>query len=389
VLLPLAIRPAAAQQQAPPAEETPVRPVPAPPRWSLGAGVGSGYDSNALFAGPDGASDIATRVQVSLGRDWTLRRGSIRLGADVTRPFYRNAATLSTFTYNFAGRAAYMLTPRLSWSFGTNVNQARAPDSTLLAANGIVLPNVVARTGATSTQFSYAWSRKTNIGWGFSFQGVGFRATVFASDPLKGGTSFGSSANVTRQVSPSQTLGITQSYQRMYQDGGAAGVQAYMGTWQASLGRSWSIFASGGIRPYTIPGESGYRISPGASGGIRKTVREGQSVGISYERTMEQAFGEGGGSGTHLVETVGGNYSLTLSRKLVAEFGASYARGTYPLIPDLLLIGKLANASLGYQIATGLMLSAGSSLYIRQYTPQPAVSRYNITVALSYGTAWR
>jgi hypothetical protein len=193
--------------------------------------------------------------------------------------------------------------------------------------------------------------------------------------------------NWSRQVFRAQSLGVTQEYSRTFSGDTSSNIYGLLGTWTASPGAGWTAFASAGIRPFTIPGETGLRMSTGISAGLNKPVRPGQSFGISYNKAIEQSFGLD--RTNHLVQTVSGNYELVLRRNLSSSFGGSYSRGTSPTTPDLVIIGDTLRASLAYQMTTNLSVSVGFSVYGRTDPPAEGVTSSRTYVSLTYGTTWR
>jgi hypothetical protein len=381
LLLPAATIALAQDNGVPPGVQLRQEKTTGPEAWTFSTGVSGNYDSNVLFVpGPDPASDISTRLQVALARHWTLRRGTLRLGGDLSHPFYQNESSLSTLMYNFSGGISYSLTRRLVLDASTTLSSSLAQDATVITDTGVVLPAVIVRTGSTAAALTYSLSPRTELSWTLSHTGVGFESTIF-----RGGSTASTGVSLTRQLNRTHSLGVSGSYQRNFQDGGSANVQTYLGIWQATMGRQWTVFASGGLRPYTIPEEEGYRISPAATVGIRRLIREGQTIGVSYDYTIEQAFGL---DRTHLVHTVGGNYEFTWARKYTVSFGGSYAYGIYPLLPDLKLIGELGQVTFAYQVRDDLSLAANVSAFSRAFRPEPAVSSYRAVVSLTYGRSW-
>jgi len=298
----------------------------------------------------------------------------------VAQPFYRTESALNSLRYNFAGGITYALTRRLSFDANSSLSSSLAQDASVITDTGVILPSVTARTGSTSTALSYSLSPKTKLSWTLSHTGAGFESTVF-----RGGSSVSSGVSVTRQLNRGQSFGVSGSYTLNFQDAGSANIQTYLATWQGSIGRRWTVFASGGVRPYTIPEEEGYRFSPAATVGVRRQIRQGQTIGASYDYTIEQAFGL---DQTHLVHTVAGNYEFSWARRYNASFGASYSNGIYPLLPDVKLIGELADASFAYKILNDLSLAINVSAYSRAVRPDPAVSAYRAGVSLIYQRSW-
>jgi hypothetical protein len=58
------------------------------------------------------------------------------------------------------------------------------------------------------------------------------------------------------------------------------------------------------------------------------------------------------------------------------------------LLPDVKLIGELADASFAYKILNDLSLAINVSAYSRAVRPDPAVSAYRAGVSLIYQRSW-
>jgi hypothetical protein len=351
--------------------------------WTFTIGANGSFEGNALFVAPEeGEREFANQVITTLGRSWKLRRGDARLAANASQSFYRDSTVLNDFRYNVSGGFTHALTRRLTWSAASAVSSGLARDSELLTDTGSVLPTASALTSNSSSSFSYMLSRRSQVSWSFAQQGVGFSSALFS-----GGSSVGSVLSFTRQMTSTQTIGVTQEYQRTFADDESASIYGLLGTWSATVGGGWSVNASLGVRPFTVPGESGYRMSTGVSAGLTKPVRPGQTFGVSYNQSVEQTFGLD--HGNQPVQTVTATYGMALRRNLSSSFSGSYSRGTNPLTPDLATIGAVANVSLSYQVLPNLGLSIGSSVYSRTDEPAARVTSYRTFVSASYGTSWR
>ena len=348
--------------------------------WSFSTSLAGSYNSNPMFTDGEAEADTATRAGVAVGRNWTMRRGDARLSVNFSRPFYHESTQLSELAYNVGGGVNYSLTKRLDWTFGSNVTSSLAQDAKIITDAGVLLPSVQATTGTVSTGLSYALNPRDTLSWSFSQQGVGFESTLF-----RGGQSIGTTVNLMRQVTRDNSLGVESTYSRSFTGEGTTQVQSYTGVWRSSIGESWTFFAKGGIRPYTIPGQAGWAVSPAVSAGISRIVREGQSVNVTYDRTIEQAFGL---DRTHLVQTGAVTYSFAFNRRISGDFGGSYAYGTYPLLPDLKLIGELANAALSYRLISNIGMSLSGSYYRRTFRPDPPVSSWTVSFGVVYGNNW-
>jgi hypothetical protein len=350
--------------------------------WSFGLAVNGSYEGNALFAASEGEEEFSHSVSANLARGWTLRRGSASLTGSASQFFYRKTTSLNDFRYNAAGSLSHALTRRLMWSGSGAVSSGLARDAELLTDAGLVLPSVSTRSSSSSSMFSYALTRRSQLSWSLSQAGVGFSSGLF-----RGGTSLTSVLSYGRQVGRSQTIGITQDYARSFSGDESTTIQGVSGTWSGTMTGDWTAHASVGVRPYSVPDEDGNRFTTGISAGVSKPVRPGQTMGVNYDRTVTQTFGVD--TGNHLVQSVSGNYSIALTRTLSTSFAGTYSKSHNPLSPDQGLEGQTASASLAYRVTPSLALSISSAMYSRALSGSDRATSYNTGVSLSYGTSWR
>jgi hypothetical protein len=349
--------------------------------WSFGVGVNGSYEGNALFAASEGEEEFSHAVSASLGRAWALRRGSANLTGNASQFFYRKSTSLNDFRFNASGGLSHALTRRLLWSGTSQVSSGLARDSAVLIDAGLVLPSVSTRSSSSSSMFTYALSRQSQLTWSLSQSGVGFSSGAF-----QGGSALTSALSWSRQVGRSHTVGVTQDYSRTFQEDASTTIHGVSGTWSGTMG-SWTAYGSLGVRPYSVPGEEGHRLTTGISAGVTKPVRPGQSVGMSYDRSVTQTFGID--TGNHLVQSVSGNYSVALTRSLTTSFTGNYSRSRSPVDPERGLEGQTGSASLAYQLMPSLAVSVSSAVYSRMVRGAERATSYNTSVALTYGMTWR
>jgi hypothetical protein len=358
---------------------------PAPPKWSLGMGVNGSYEGNALFTGPEDNEEFAHQVFATIGRSWTEKRGGAQLMANVNQVFFHETASLNNFMYTVGGTGSYAITRRLTWSGGSTVTSGLARDSKVLTEEaGLVLPSVIARTGSSTSSLGYALTRRSSMNWTLSQIGVGFSG---GATPFSGGSTIGSNFGYSHLVGKSQSFGISQDYRRTFNNGSSDTMLGFFGTWSYAAGGGWTAAASAGVSPYLLATAASYQLTSTFGGNFTKLVRPGQTVGVSYNKGIEQTFGTDRTS--HLVQTIYGNYGLTVLRKAGLSFGGSYSRGYSPLTPDLIAIGETAQASIAFPLTTSLNIAFGSSVFSRVEGPSPRVTSTRTFLSLGYNTSWR
>jgi len=165
-------------------------------------------------------------------------------------------------------------------------------------------------------------------------------------------------------------------------------IEGLMGTWRLRLGTVFSVNAAGGIRPYKLDEHSTkYSFAPGASFGLTAMLGQTSSLGFSYERAVEQAYGAGG---THLGDRYNATYAFVIGRRLSTSLGGSYGINYYPhRTDDYTLGGRTVTAAVSYLIGKQLSLGANYGLWFRDETGFESTKTYRTMFTLSYGGAWR
>jgi hypothetical protein len=366
------VSPANAQEQAP-----------AEP-WSFSVSVNGSYEENALFVGPtEDQKEFVHDVQGTLGRTWTLRRGNAQASLRGSQPFYRETASLNDFSYSVNGGMSYALTHRLSWSGSSALSSGLARQAEVLTEAGQVLPSTTVRSTTSASMFSYALSRRSQLGWTLSQQGVDFASAFFA-----GGSTVGSTTNWSRQMTAGQVLALTHGYQRTSGTVASQSIHSIAASWNTSF-RHWAVSASAGAAPYTVADQPGYRVSSIFSASVTRPVRRGHSLAASYSKSVQYAFGTA--SENRPTQTLSLTYALPLASKLSASISGSYARSLATTFEnaDQLSIGQFGSAALTYALAPNFGISFGTTGFRRRDGDEPYISSYRMTLGVTYGTTWR
>jgi hypothetical protein len=359
--------------------------------WTFSVSLSGSYEGNALFVGADEGEEFAHQLAATIGRSWALRRGSVDFHGTASQPFYQQSTSLNDFRYDVGAGLSYALTRRLSLTADGTVSSGLARDSEVLTDAGLVLPSS-ARSSNLSGTLAYMLTPRSTLSWQLSQQGAEFSSILFT-----GGTSVASVLSWTRQLTTAQTVGVSQEYLRTFTggrtsldgtstDGTTSSIHGLLGTWSFSAQSGWTANVSAGVKPYSVPGESHNRMSTALFAGLSKPVRRGQTLGVTYSQSVEQTFGAG--RNNHLVQTIAGNYELSLARNLTSSFGGSHSHGTNP-VNDQSSFGQAAQASLMYRVMPNMGVSFGSSFYSRTDPPADRVSSYSTFISVTYGTRWR
>lgn len=353
----------------------------APPTWVFNVGGGETYESDTGFTGAEGNGGWSRSVQGRLGHTWVKRRGSVELGGDVAHQAYHSGSQNGRLTYGVAGGLSHAMTRRLTWRLSGTVSQMDSQDTDILTTSGIVLAQrSLTRTQGASTDFAYQLSRRSQLNVSVSTSRV-----TFVDSELIPGTSMTTRVGYSKEFFRSQSIGISMGHSVSTMTGDIEGLMA---TWRARVGTVFAVNAAGGIRPYKLNEHSNsYSFAPGASFGLVARLGETQSVGFSYERAVEQAYGVGG---THLGDRYNANYTVAVGRRLTANLTGSYGKNYYPdRTDDYSLGGRTFNGSLSYLLGRQLSLGASYGRWLRDETGFETTTTYRTMFTISYGGAWR
>lgn len=350
--------------------------------WSLSLGLSEGYESN-VSGSADDKGDHGTFLNAGGGRRWSLARGDINLSGNVGQNIYHKLGSSNNLSYGLGASAAWALTPRLSWNVADSVSSGFAQDAKGLQDSGLLPPKLITYLNTASTGLDYQLSKRNRFHWGIAQQNTRFDQAQLedvTTSPVP--SSVTTAANVTRQLSRGQTLGVSGDFQRANTNGESASQGGIMGTWQRAFSMGISVSGTGGLRLYTIPGEAGVQAAPGGSIGVVVKARRSDTFSATYDRstTIEQA----GGALTHYGDSMGAGYFTKVGRVGV-DTTAYYARSVFPQDPTHKRYGYTVNTSAYFVIVSGIHLGVNAGFYDRVDTPAPPLKGYNARMFLSYG----
>jgi hypothetical protein len=190
-------------------------------------------------------------------------------------------------------------------------------------------------------------------------------------------------ASIAKKVTSTQTVGI--SLGQTIATGTTGDIQGLLGTWQRT-GNVITIIAEGGVRPYTQVGQSGFKVAPGGSIGVAAHLPGHNTIGLRYERAVEQAVFL---QGTHLSNRVAASYELVAGRRLTLDASGFYGVNMYPYIPGYRLTGTSGTAGMRYVLVQNLAVVLNYTRWIREESSSAPFSSYRTTMSLAYGRAWR
>jgi hypothetical protein len=341
--------------------------------WSMHFGVNGSYENNGELQ----ENAFGAGFGAGITRSWASTRSTMTLLADASQSSYPNASGLNTLAYNFGVGASYSATRRLVFSFSDAVVSGRGQDSQLLTSSGLVYAQTIVRTNAFSVGMTYDVSPRTHV-----TTSVGGTLIHFGSESIQGASTLAPRIAVTRQLTRSQTMGVT--YGTTLSSAATAGdVQGLLATWQGNFGSSISVTASGGVRPYKLPGQ-GQQYSPG--GGVGFGARMGRSgvMSAKYERAVETASGL---TGTHLSHRFDASYGASAGRRLSLDLSFGYGLNTYPQDSALKLSGGTLTAGAHYRLVQNLSVSAGYGIW-KSINGPASVTGTRGNASVGYSVSW-
>jgi hypothetical protein len=347
--------------------------------WSLHLRVDEVFEDNAEF-NDQGGTDIASRFGAALGRSWSFKRGSLRLNADANQLVYRTSSNLDTLSYDVGGGGSYDVTRRFRFSLNGTSSRNYAQDTTIFLEAGLVQPKTITRVTTVGSQFGYDISRSTQL-----MVSLGGETVSFESSPLRDTVTVTGRILLVRQLTRSQSIGISwgQTYSTV---GLTSDIQGLLAVWRATLNPRFSVNASGGIRPYSLEGQSGYQITPGGSAGLIAHLGRNGVATLSYEHGVEQAYGF---SGTHLTDRGIAGYTSAVGTRLSVHAAFDYGENWYPSEPDLRLLGRTISAGLQYRVARRFSVGADYGVWTRTNEAHVSSRNTRANVGASYDFSWR
>ena len=350
--------------------------------WSVAIGGHQSYEGGGQFpTGGDSSGQTSRGLTARLGRTWMLHRGSLDVNGDATQLLYGGAQP-DHVMYGVNGSGSYSLTRRFTWRASGSMNNSYARDSSVLQESGIILQSNTAMTKTynSSTEMAYEVSRRSTISASVSHTQVSFDG----ADDLSNGSSVMIRAAYTRQLTLTQDLSV--SFGNTFSSGLTGDIQGLLATWHKKVGRGLTLSLGGGVRPYTLYGEPGRKIAPGLSMGLTGRLSDMQTLSVTYERAVEQAYGF---NRTHLAHRINANYELAVGTRFQVSNTLNYGLNTYPQIANYTLGGWTYSVSSRYLLLSNLAVTGSYGFWLTQETGVPSISTFRTVAGLAYGFGWR
>ena len=358
--------------------------------WRAATGVDQAWDSNAGFAGPDGATpDLVSRAFVDGARLWRTPRSEIAVNANGAALRFRVQSALDRNTYGLGARATRQLTRRT-----TAVADLRAASDlgarADAAANPLFVGLATVRTQSAAGALTQRLTRRVD-----ARLGVDGQRTSFDAPGLVGGWVLASSARALRRGHRGSEVAGEYEFRR----GEAAGfgIQAHrlsaawlrpLSAWadaQVTVGLLHARQVSGPRPSPDLPADAasagdGWRPAGGAA--LRLHPARG-ALTAEYQRSVGQIFGFSRPS--VLVTdlwTVG--YQHPIGDRVQVSAAGRRLDSVDPAVPATRLSGLEASADVRYAARWGLTLSGGGAMVRRR----DVVTIRSARLTLGAGYVW-
>ncbi len=136
-----------------------VRPQP----WEYGFGLGAGWDSNISFLVPDGPSSTAIVPRGNLAHVFWGPKGELRLAGAGNWIGYLEEKDQSRYNVVFGLDGTYRSSLDTTWRANVSYTYGYSDSSSVLAAQGVLLPVVPAQTGAAGLGVTTKLGRRTSF----------------------------------------------------------------------------------------------------------------------------------------------------------------------------------------------------------------------------------
>lgn len=351
------------------------------PSWFLSFGAAGTSSSNVRLRSPEDPGDLLGRVDGSISHVRRSSRGEITFKAEGDLLRYQDLKELNRFTYTGGASASYRLSSRAALTAEDHLRSSYTYDSPVLTDEGILLPLTLLRANRARAGLTYVLSSRTSAGVSLRHDRVNF-----GSSPLVGSSFASASATLSRRLHPKHSLVLSYAYERRSARGRSSNAHTVATGWNGALGPRVTAGASAGVS--SLQGEDGTAsyVTPYGSAGL--TARSHRStISARYLRSFKPAFGFGR---DRLTDTVAGEYSLTLTRRLMIAAVADHIHSRDPFDPVFTFTTDSVKAELRQTIGRRLSLSGSYALRRRDRGGDPvAVMSERWTVSAQYVWSWR
>lgn len=364
-----------------PPEEEPGRWTP----WTVGLSANQGYEG--FESGGNESVRITTGLNGTVARSWLLRRGSIGFNGSAGETLYEGGQ--DQFMYGGGVTTAHNYTRRFFQTFAAAASRSYAEDSALLVNAGVVLPRVLTENQMFSTAANYQLTRRNSLEGSVSAARVSFPSATELSPSapqLATDTSYTLRGAFARQLNQAHSLSV--SFGTSVSTGASGDVQGLLANYTGRFGRTLTIIASGGVKPYRVANGAQRRYAPGALLGFSVGTLRDQTIYVSYEHTVEQAYGLGG---THLCDRFNSTYSLGFGRVSITG-NANYGINYYPEVSGFTQTGGTLGVTAGIDIGWNLSLGANYAYAFNTETRDSVsstVKNSRGSVSLGYAFSFR
>jgi hypothetical protein len=320
----------------------------APVGWSFTPSLAysGAWDDNVLIRGKgdDTPADFLNVVNPRGTLDYNGRHSQVSATYDGAFLLYRDLGSLNSYDQHGWLFARRMLTPHL----GLFVRNTIADVPTTELSQFIAIPFI--RTGSRLDDLNggieVAFTKRTSLAAGYTFQWVDFDHSQPGAEALRGGHSSGVSVNLKHVLSAQLTMVADYALQHaiVAEDGGIFDVQNTSLGLEYKFSPATRMFAAAGVSRLVSTEVAANRIGPALRLGLSHHLRRAD-VDVSYSRSFVPSYGFGG---TMQNEETSGRVRVPLLRRVYLTSGLAWRRNDPLTDTDLPLRSLWLEGAVGY-----------------------------------------
>jgi hypothetical protein len=357
-----------------------------PSRWRLILGLRGLYEENPRFvAGAPETLYPGEGGSLSLSRFVTGRRSELILTGTSSATNYHDVGDADRFEYSGGLSIATRPSERTTFTTRHDYASAFARDASVLAANGLLVPNANTRTYAGEAALGTRLSRRGQFTLGGRFRDVRFES----SDLADGWAAYGD-AQLSWSIGTADNLSIAYEYQRMQFSATAEGdTHTASAGWEGRVGRRWRAGLRGGASFLPARGPLAAQTTPYGSADLTGTFRRGGVI-LRYGRTVSPAFGF---ARPRVADLGSGTVRRVLGRRTEVSATVGYGLSHDPFDDAFELRTTNASANLRWQIGQESSLGLLYSFADSRSDEAPAagalrVRAHRVALTLAFGKTW-
>ncbi len=365
------------------AQQAAAAPSSSPARWSIGASVGAGWQSNPSFQ-PAGDDSVAGVGRASLSRAWAGERSSLVASIHGGGALYR--AEVGENRYDFGGslNGSATLGSRTTFGYGAS-GRVLYGDVEGVDADGLLLPITRSEHYSGEASLDTRTSERTRL----SFSG---RYTQYRFDAaqLTDGESVSGNARYSVQVSTRDSLGLGYGLQaNLYEgDSRASRIHNFFGGYQRAVSERVSATLDVGGTARVVP--------PAGFSEASWSLYVNATVSARFEKsTLQGRYREGftmapGLGQDRRIRQLGASYGTAIGRRLAFSISGSHTLNIDPAVDGVDYTTDSGSASLRGDLGGGFGLVLLQEYRRRGGTAvSEAVSDYRVTLSLDVARSFQ